>query len=245
MVASRDRPRACRPISREAEVCARKGCMPQTNSARPGRIGIEYDMNADTTQIDLEALDRYLMSDRSPDDCMMLSDLDGFLTGVVISPELIPPSEWLPVIWGGEEPEFESMNQMQTIIGTIMAHYDEIATCFLTDPDEFVPIFLENPQGDQIVTDWAAGFLDAIELRRKAWEPLFHHRPASILLDPLLILGDIEAFANERVVSEREKQFYSSVPNVIPTCIKGIHDFWQDRRERQKAQPRRGRRARR
>jgi uncharacterized protein len=165
--------------------------------------------------------------------------------GVVISPELIPPSEWLPVIWGGEEPEFESMKQMQTIIGTIMARYNEIATCFLTDPDEFAPIFMENPQGAQIVTDWAAGFLAAIELRRRAWEPLFNHQPASIPLDPLLILGDSEAFANERVAPEQEKQFYTSTPNVIPTCIKGIHDFWQDRRERQRPQSRRRRTARR
>jgi uncharacterized protein len=32
-------------------------------------------------EIDLEGLDAYLMSDDSPDDCMMLSDLDGFLYG--------------------------------------------------------------------------------------------------------------------------------------------------------------------
>ena len=44
--------------------------------------------------IDLDALDEYLMSDHSPDDSMGLSDLDGFLTGVVVGPELILPSEW-------------------------------------------------------------------------------------------------------------------------------------------------------
>jgi uncharacterized protein len=37
-------------------------------------------------QVDLEALDRFLMSDRSPPDSMMLSDLDGFLTGIAIGP---------------------------------------------------------------------------------------------------------------------------------------------------------------
>ena len=26
---------------------------------------------------------------------------NSFLTGIVVSPELILPSEWLPVIWGG------------------------------------------------------------------------------------------------------------------------------------------------
>ena len=53
--------------------------------------------------VDLDALDEYLMSDHAPDDSMGLSDLDGFLTGVVVGPELIPPSEWLPAIWGGRQ----------------------------------------------------------------------------------------------------------------------------------------------
>ena len=35
--------------------------------------------------IDLDALDGYLMSDHAPDDSMGLSDLDGFLTGVVVT----------------------------------------------------------------------------------------------------------------------------------------------------------------
>jgi uncharacterized protein len=57
-------------------------------------------------QVDLEALDRFLMSDRSPAHSMMLSDLDGFLTGIAVGPELVLPSEWLPLVWGGEAPEF-------------------------------------------------------------------------------------------------------------------------------------------
>jgi yecA family protein len=53
--------------------------------------------------IDLEELADYLDSDLSPDDCMGLSDLDGFLTAIFVGPELIMPSEWLPIIWGDEE----------------------------------------------------------------------------------------------------------------------------------------------
>ena len=33
--------------------------------------------------VDLEVLDQFLMSDSGPEDCMQLSDLDGFLTGIV------------------------------------------------------------------------------------------------------------------------------------------------------------------
>ena len=115
--------------------------------------------------IDLDALDDYLMSDHAPDDSMGLSDLDGFLTGIVVGPELILPSEWLPVIWGGEEPVFQSEDEMQTVLGTIMGRYDEIVACLNTDPDDFDPVFLEGPEGVVIASDWAGGFLDAVALR--------------------------------------------------------------------------------
>jgi uncharacterized protein len=56
--------------------------------------------------VDLDALDAFLLSDRAPEDSMGLSDLDGFLAGIVVGPELVMPSEWLPVVWGGAEPAF-------------------------------------------------------------------------------------------------------------------------------------------
>jgi len=42
---------------------------------------------------DLELLDTYLMSDDAPENSMGLSDLDGFLTGLAVGPELIMASE--------------------------------------------------------------------------------------------------------------------------------------------------------
>jgi uncharacterized protein len=94
-----------------------------------------------TDQIDLEELAEYLNSDVAPEDCMGLSDLDGFLTGIVIGPELVPRCEWLPVIWGDKEPQFESEDQIEKVLGIIMSRYNEIATCFDSDPEKFEPIF--------------------------------------------------------------------------------------------------------
>ena len=106
-------------------------------------IGLMEKQPPTPDPIDLDALDDYLMSDHAPDDCMGLSDLDGFLTGIVVSPELILPSEWLPVIWGGKEPEFMTEEEMRTILGTIMGRYNEIITCLADDPDDLDPIFWE------------------------------------------------------------------------------------------------------
>src|SRR5580704_14616287 len=124
---------------------------------------------------------------------MGLSDLDGFLTGVVVGPELITPSEWLPVIWGGAEPEFETQEEMRTVLGTIVGRYNEIAACFNSDPVEFGSIFWAGPEGEVIASDWAGGFLDAVALRPEAWITLMQDDRAGILLAPLFLLnGDIE-----------------------------------------------------
>src|ERR1700733_11985354 len=106
-------------------------------------------MTGDSTPsgpIDLDALDDYLMSDHAPDDSMGLSDLDGFLTGIVVGPEFIPPSEWLPVVWGGEEPEFATDEEMRAVLDTIMSRYIEIIAGFNSDPIDFDPIFWGGPE---------------------------------------------------------------------------------------------------
>ena len=75
---------------------------------------------------DLDLLDAYLLSDQSPPECLLLSDLDGFLTGIAIGPEVVMPSEWLPHVWGGEEPVFDDHLQASAILGTIMGRYNTI-----------------------------------------------------------------------------------------------------------------------
>jgi uncharacterized protein len=172
--------------------------------------------------IDLDALDNYLMSDHAPDDSMGLSALDGFLTGIVVGPELILPSEWLPVIWGGAEPEFQTEAEMRAVLGAIMGRYDEIIRCLHLDPDGFEPIFMEGPEGAVIAADWADGFLDAVALRQTAWKPLLENDSAGILMAPLFLLnGDMEI---DDAADENELMAQAS--DMIPTCIAGIHEFW-------------------
>ena len=75
---------------------------------------------------DLDLLDAYLTSDQSPPESLLLSDLDGFLTGIAIGPELVMPSEWLPYVWGGEDPVFDDQAHATAILGAIMSRYNAI-----------------------------------------------------------------------------------------------------------------------
>jgi uncharacterized protein len=184
---------------------------------------MEYNLPLNSP-IDLDALDDYLMSDHAPDDSMGLSDLDGFLTSVIVGPELIQSSEWLPIIWGRAGPGFETQEEMRTVLGTIMGRYNEIAACFNNDPDESDPIFWEGPEGEVIASDWAGGFLDAVVLRTQAWRPLIEDDRAGILMAPLFLLnGDLELDDG----AANENELLAEASDMIPTCIAGIHEFWR------------------
>src|SRR3954452_8084589 len=183
--------------------------------------------------VDLEALDRFLMSDASPEDCMQLSDLDGFLTGIAIGPEPVPPSEWLPAVWGGEEPVFDDAEQARTVIGLIMTRYDEVLRVLAADPGAYAPLFWEGPDGEVIAADWAEGFADAVRLRPEAWRPLLEDREALVMLMPILALcGDAEDGSPLELDPEEDADLLAQAPELIPACAAGIAAFWKDRRGR-------------
>ena len=92
-----------------------------------------------------------------------------------------------------------------------------------------------------VASDWAAGFLDAVALRRKAWEPLIADDRAGIMMLPILLLnGDAEFDAGpDRAIDEDE--FMAEVPDIIPACVAGIHEFWKNNRSHRKPRSGRGR----
>jgi uncharacterized protein len=124
------------------------------------------------TSANLEKLDAYLSSDQSPDNCMQLSDLDGFLTGIICSPVMIPPSDWLPVISNRYEPSIKNVITTTWVIQEIFARNNEIASCLNSEPAYLEPIFWTAMEGHVIAMDWCEGFMDAYELQSELWHDL-------------------------------------------------------------------------
>ena len=134
----------------------------------------------DLADFDLDALETFLMSDRVPESCMRLSELDGFLTAIAIGPELIMPSEWLPVIWGEGEPVFESDEELQSVVGAIFMRHEEILRSIEQEPDAYEPLLEETLDGQMLATNWAAGFMDGAALRKDAWFPLLRTEAGAV-----------------------------------------------------------------
>jgi len=68
----------------------------------------------------------FLTSPAAPKGAMPPMELDGYLTGVVVSPDLLLPSRWLDGIWRENEPTFEDLDQRQIVIAAVMDHYNAI-----------------------------------------------------------------------------------------------------------------------
>jgi uncharacterized protein len=187
-------------------------------------------------RVDLDALDRFLSSDRSPPNSMMLSDLDGFLTGIAIGPELVLPSEWLPLVWGGEAPEFVDQDEAKAILGAIMGRYNEILRQIADD--EFDPIFWTTRDGTLIAADWAEGFLQAIMLRAHAWDELFKSERHGQLLIPILALcGDENGESLLGFPPDEEDRIMEEATEFIPACTAAIAAYWRENGPEQVSTP--------
>jgi uncharacterized protein len=181
---------------------------------------------------DLADLDAFLASDRVPEGCMQLSDLDGFLTAIAIGPELIMPGEWLPVIWGEQEPVFESDEEVRGVIGAIMGRYDEILQT-VEEPDAYEPLFRETLDGQLIATEWADGFMDGVGLRPDAWQPLLESEEGRELLAPVAVFLNDE---DGKPLIEAEPDELAEVREVaaalIAPTVQAIDSFWQAHRRK-------------
>ena len=180
----------------------------------------------------LDALNDYLMSDRSPPECMDLSELDGFLAGLVAGPEPIAPSEWFPVIWDGEEPAFASKAEAESVLGTILNRYNAIAESLDNDPATFSPVFWEADDGTPVVEDWAHGFMHAVSLRTEAWEPVLRDEESAVLLIPIGIIAGLavpEIEADMRMPEEAMEELMEDADMMLAACVVGLRAFWRDR----------------
>jgi uncharacterized protein len=174
-------------------------------------------------EIDLESLDTYLSSDDSPDDCMMLSDLDGFLHGVVCSAVPIPQDEWLSAAMG------ERATKLPTHILEIIIDLHDTILDGLTLPEpEVEPIFWEANAGHVIAMDWCEGFMDAVALRPKEWLRLTESGSDGGLVTPIMVhMMDDNGQSVMGIPHEQLQQVLGEAADAIPETVTGIFQFWR------------------
>jgi len=115
----------------------------------------------------LKQLDEELLA--LGEETMLLEELDGFIAGLLVCPDLIKPGEWLPIIWNRDstdpQPAIEDLDHVNRVLGLVMEHYNSVARTLMERPDRYSPLFsVDTRNGDILWELWIEGFETAVEL---------------------------------------------------------------------------------
>jgi uncharacterized protein len=181
-------------------------------------------------------------------DAMLLGELDGYLTGILVCPELLLPSDWLSVVWArhpdseadaasavasaleaaGDDPPadddfaFESEEEAQEVIGLIMARYNAIATDL--QRGRFAPLFDRDQAGGEALWEvWIEGFQQALALRPEAWDAALEAgEEVRVALGGLFTLASV-ADDDSDLKADDINALTDAAPELIVTCVEALH----------------------
>jgi uncharacterized protein len=141
------------------------------------------------TDAELDRLAEFLSNSKGGQ-AMSIEQLDGFFAALIAGPEVVPPSEYLPDVFGGEMSdscEFAGLDEANEILGLIMQHWNGIAAT-LHKGDAYLPILLEDDNGLCRGNDWSSGFMRGVEMRREGWAELLIDEEQCGWMIPVLML---------------------------------------------------------
>lgn len=176
------------------------------------------------TDAEIDRLEELLSDIEVMPDAMCVSELEGYVAGLLLCSEVLMPSEWLPAVWGLEsEPEFASIEQAQATIGAVMAHYNRVAEN-LASRNKSYEIVLEqgDGEGEPLWEFWIAGFEQAMRLRPEAWRAYFDADDdkvtgAFIMMAALMDLESGESFIPEDTKTQLEIEACDIIPRLVIT----------------------------
>jgi uncharacterized protein len=163
------------------------------------------------------------------EDAMLLEELDGFIAGLLVFPDLIKPGEWLPFLWGtesGEEPAFDSLDHLNRVLGLVMEHYNDVARTLIDRPDRYGPLFAVDKRNGQILWEiWIAGFEKAVKLRPTAWQKLLiADQETAQAMSGLLTLADVDR-RDPRFSTEQLDTLSAAAPDKIGPWVVAVNEW--------------------
>lgn len=180
------------------------------------------------TPEDLEFIDEILMKYGNDDSILSASELDGFVTAIVSSPDMIPPSRWMPEIWGGADfaPEWESEDEFHHFIQLVMQHMNFVIDLLMHQPDDYVAMFVLRKFNDRevvVVEDWCFGYMHGVDLGH--WIELPEELAACLYAIELHGRGD-----NFSVLETLSIDEHQTTTADIEPAVRRLYAYWFEQR---------------
>lgn len=182
----------------------------------------------------LQQLDAKLSALRASDsEPMLLSELDGFLAGILVCPDLVMPREWLPVVLGQEDGSlgtFDDEVAVHATVKLVLEHYNAVSRELHGRDRSYRPVFDVDPRHDETLWElWASGFGRAMALRPESWAAITQTDDEGAMvalagMTALVSLADDEtgtAYDKEKVAALTD-----DAPALIPEWVETLN-LWR------------------
>ena len=188
------------------------------------------------TEADIDRLEELLESDVFKGDAMLLDELQGFLCGISSGPDLVMPSEWLPVVLG-EEPIYESEDQAEEVLDLLMRFYDQIVVDLTNGHMPALILYpIEEGSDHYDYAPWADGYLLGSDMGPTQWLEAAGEQSEELaqLLEAFFLLnGSLKADfseSGEQWLNEAaEARALEAAEQEVPRLVLAIHEFWKAR----------------
>jgi uncharacterized protein len=188
--------------------------------------------DAPLSENEFNELEAFLLSDATPTECMDISMLDGYLTAIIIGPNPIPASEWMPGVWGekvGDALKFKNPAQAKHIQNLVLRLYNERVQSLLEPQQQFIPlIYQDEVEGgtEAVIDEWCIGFITGTQLDREGWAPLLEEDDTTTaMLAPIALYGTEAGQDELQADPELRAQLHEHV-DVLGECVIGLRDYW-------------------
>lgn len=170
---------------------------------------------------------RVLASSEQPAGTLGYQELRGFLFGIATAPMLVRPSEWIPDVFGGKEPELHNLKEAESFMGALMACYNDAVSAADTDGAPIDPARVGiDVQSEESLGLWSQGFSFAYDCVHEAWEEILSladdddRQRLSLALTVLTTWADPAGFQRIQELDESELQEHlDSSRAVLPGAL--------------------------
>lgn len=177
-------------------------------------------------------LARFLSSPKRPKDTFTYPQLAGFLFCLANGPELIPPSEWLPLVFNDQKAQYETQQEAERVLKAMMALYNRCCqqgiqgSAALPPGCEIRPLPMDNLNVDAPLSQWAQGFSIGYDYLEEVWStyvPDERDEDLGALLMTLTFFTSpklAEAYHQETNGKSNLEQLAQSVMEVFPEAMR-------------------------
>ncbi len=174
------------------------------------------------------------LDDRArPADTLRYHELQGFLFAVASAPELIQPSEWMPLVFGDAEPGYASLDEAQRVMAELLSLYNSVnasvsaETAALPADCVFRENVLANLDAEAPIGQWSRGFMRGHQWLEDLWESYVPNELDGEFAAMLLTLSFFaspniaEAFRKESAPDRSLEALATTIQPIFPTALAG------------------------